>query len=112
MLNTYRRGVWAHFSTPGPADFKGNFERFYSTVQKIPKEARRHRILSGLNHILAEQLAFVRSLLGANILRTVESDIKKEISTPVAERRKINSKYGLESDVFQVLNDSKKSLII
>jgi hypothetical protein len=112
MLSTYRKGVWAYFTGLGSSDFRTNFTNFQRTVQKIPKEARVHKLLSGLNHILAEQLAFVRDILGENVLRTVESEIKKEVSIPLAERRKVSAKYDLESDIFQVLKDSKRSLVV
>jgi len=112
MLSTYRKGIWAYFTGLGSSDFKTNFTNFHRTAQKIPKEARVHKLLSGLNHILAEQLGFVRSLLGVNVLRTVESEIKKEISIPIAEKRNVSSKYELESDIFRVLKDSKKTLSV
>lgn len=108
MLGTYRRGVWAYFMGLGSSDFKKNLENFKRTAKKIPKEARLHKLLSGLNHILAEQLSFVRSMLGVNVLRSLESEIKKEISIPLAERRSVGSKYELEDSIFQVLKDSKK----
>jgi hypothetical protein len=107
-LGTYRRGVWAYFTGLGSSDFKKNFENFRRTARKIPKEARLHKLLSGLNHILAEQLLFVRSMLGVNVLRSLESEIKKEISIPLAEKRSVSSKYELEDNIFQVLKDSKK----
>ncbi len=109
MLAAYRKGVWAYFTGLGSSDFKTNFANFHRTIQKIPKEARLHRILSGLNYILAEQLAFVRTLLGIEVLRTVESEIKKTISLPLAEKRTITSKYDLENDIFRVLKDSKRT---
>jgi hypothetical protein len=111
MLGMYRKGVWAYFTGLGSSDFRTNFTNFHRTIQKIPREARVHRILAGLNSILAEQLFFVRSLLGADILRTVESEIKKRISLPLAEKRSITSKYDLENDIFRVLKDSKKTSV-
>jgi len=108
MLATYRKGVWAYFTGIESSDIQANYEGLNRTLQKIPKEARVHRILSGLNHILYEQLFFVRSFLGVNILRSVESEIKKSISLPLAEKRSINTKYDLENDIFQVISDSKK----
>ncbi|MFH1893037.1 MAG: DUF4388 domain-containing protein [Candidatus Zixiibacteriota bacterium] len=108
MFAAYRKGVWAYFTGLGSSDFKTNFENFRRTANKIPKEARLHKLLSGLNHILGEQLAFVGSMLGANVLRSLESEIKKEISIPLAERRSVSSKYELEENIFQVLKDSKK----
>jgi len=112
MLATYRKGVWAYFTGLGSSDFRTNFANFHRTIQKIPKEARLHRLLAGLNHILSEQLAFVKSLLGVDILRTVESEIKKAISLPLAEKRTLTSKYDLENDLFRILKHSKKSSAI
>lgn len=112
VLGTYRKGVWAYFTGLGSSDFRTNLNNFERTIQKIPREARVHRILAGLNHILAEQLAFVRSLLGANVLRTVESEIRKTISLPLAEKRAISSKYDLENDISRVLKSSKKTPVM
>lgn len=109
MSATYRQGVWAYFTGLGSSDFRTNFENFHRAIQKIPKEARLHKILSGLNHILSEQLVFVKSLLGRNVLRTLESEIRKGISLPLAEKRSLTTKYDLENGVFQVLKDSRKS---
>jgi len=111
MLATYRKGVWAYFTGIESTDIRSNFQGFQRTVQKIPKEARLHRILTGLNYILSEQLAFVRSMLGTNVLRAVESEIKKTVSLPLAEKRAISAKYDLEEDIFQVIRGSKKTAV-
>ncbi len=111
MLATYRKGVWAYFTGIESTDIRSNFQGFQRTVQKIPKEARLHRILTGLNYILAEQLSFVRSMLGINVLRAVESEIKKSVSLPLAEKRAICAKYDLEDDIFQVIRGTKKTAV-
>lgn len=112
MLATYRKGVWAYFTGLGSSDFRTNFANFQRTIQKIPEEARLHRLLTGLNHILAEQLSFVGSLLGTDVLKTVESEIKKAISIPLSEKRTLSSKYDLENDIYRVLKDSNKSSVV
>ncbi len=112
LLGTYQKGVWAHFTNFRSSDPRENFANFHRTIQKIPKEARVHKLLTGLNWILAEQLAIVRSLLGVNVLRTVESEIKKEISLPTAEKRKVSTKFDLETDIFRVLKESKRTSVL
>ena len=112
MFATYRKGVWAYFTGLGSSDFRTNFANFHRTIQKIPEEARLHRLLTGLNHILAEQLSFVGSLLGTNALQTVENEIKKAISVPLSEKRTLSSKYDLENDIIRVLKKSNKSSVV
>jgi hypothetical protein len=111
MLATYKKGVWAHFTSLRSSDPRENLAGFKRTMHKIPREARVHRILNGLNCILAEQLSLVRSLLGVNVLRSVESEIKKDVSLPIAEKRKISTKYDLEADLFRVLRESKREVV-
>jgi hypothetical protein len=112
MLATYRTGVWAYFTGLGSSDFRTNFANFHRTIQRIPEEARLHRLLTGLNHILAEQLSFVGSLLGTDVLRTVESEIKKAISIPLTEKRALSSKYDLENDIDRALKSKNKPSVI
>ena len=107
-LARYSTGVWGYFSASGSSDFHTTFNKFKKTVQKIPKDVHVYRLLSGLNHILSEQMSMVYSLLGANVRRQVTSEIKKEIAMPLAEKREINKKFGIEKDLVRALTEYRQ----
>ena len=108
LLANYNTGVWGYFLQTGSKDFQTNLSKFKNTVKKIPEEIQVHKLLSGLNHILVEQMGFVQSLLGSNVRRQIISEIKKEISMPLAEKREINNKYGIENDLIKALKEYRQ----
>ena len=108
LLSSYNTGVWGYFLQTGSKDFQTNLSKFKKTVKKIPEEIQVHRLLSGLNHILVEQMGFVQSLLGQNVRRQIISEIKKEIAMPLAEKREINNKYGIENDLIKALKEFRQ----
>jgi len=107
-LGNYNTGVWGYFFAAGSSDFQSNLIKFKKTIKKIPHEVQVHKLLTGLNQILVEQMSMVSTLLGDNVKRQVISDIKKEIAMPLAEKRDINSKYGLENELYKVLNEYRQ----
>jgi len=108
ILNSYNSGVWGFFLNTGQADFNANLAKFKRTVEKIPREVQVYKLLSGLNQILVEQMSLLQSYLGQNIRRQVISEIKKEVAMPLAEKRDINKKYGIESDLFRALKEYRQ----
>jgi hypothetical protein len=106
-LAGFRRGIWSYFTGISHADFPSNFEALKQTISKIPKEVRVLRLISGLNQLLEEQLGFVYSYLGVEIRRQVASDIKKEVALPLAERKEVDKKYGVGSELFRILKEVK-----
>ncbi|MBD3218487.1 MAG: DUF4388 domain-containing protein, partial [candidate division Zixibacteria bacterium] len=107
-LARYSTGVWGFFSASGSSDFHTTFNKFKKTVQKIPTDVQAYRLLSGLNQILSEQMSMVYSLLGSNVRRQVASEIKKEIAMPLAEKREINKKFGIEKDLVRSLTEYRQ----
>jgi len=108
LLANYNTGVWGYFLQTGSKDFQTNLTKFRKTVRKIPEEIQVHKPLSGLNYILMEQMGFVQSLLGENVRRQIISEIKKEIAMPLAEKREINNKYGIENDLIKALKEYRQ----
>lgn len=108
-LAGYTTGVWGYFSSAGSSDFNMTFKKFRIMVDKIPKEVQVHKLLTGLNQILTEQMSMVYSLLGSNVRKQVISEIKKEIAMPLAEKREINKKFGIESDLVRALTEYRQA---
>jgi hypothetical protein len=75
----------------------------------MPREIQIYKMLSGLNLIVQEQMELVDSLLGKHVRRQVISEIKKEIAMPLAEKRNINKKYGIENDLYRALKAHRQS---
>lgn len=109
LLSGYRMGVWGYFSSAKSSDFNANYKKFRMTVDKIPKEAQVYKLLTGLNQILNEQMSMLYSLLGENVHRQVISEIKKEIAMPLAEKREINRKFGIESDLVRAMTEYRQA---
>ena len=109
ILETYRKGVWGYFSGSSSDDFERIFQKFKKTVEKMPREIQIYKMLSGLNLIVQEQMELIDSLLGKHVRRQVISEIKKEIAMPLAEKRNINKKYGIENDLYRALKAHRQS---
>ncbi len=105
MLSSYNTGVWGYFYNSSGGNFDASLNKFKKTVSKIPREVQVYKLLSGLNQILMEQMTLVQNLLGTNVRRQVMSEIKKEIAMPLAEKRDVNKKYGIETDFVRALKE-------
>lgn len=106
-LANLRKGIWAYFNGVNHADFPTNFEALKRAISKTPKETRTLKLISGLNQILEEQLAYVYNYLGIEIRKQVASDIKKEVALPLAERREIDKKYDVGNELYRILKEVK-----
>ncbi len=106
-LSGFRKGIWQCFVGVNHSDFPTNFESIKRAMAKIPKEVRVLRLVSGLNQILEEQLAFVYSYLGIEVRRQVAADIKKEVALPLAERREVDKKYDVGNELYRILKEVK-----
>lgn len=106
-LANFRKGIWAYFNGVNHADFPTNFEALKRAVSKTPKETRTLKLISGLNQILEEQLAYVYNYLGIEIRKQVAVDIKKEVALPLAERREIDKKYDVGNELYRILKEVK-----
>ncbi len=106
-LANFRRGIWQYFNGVSHADFPTNFEALKRALSKTPKETRILKLISGLNQILEEQLAYVYNYLGIEIRKQVAADIKKEIALPLAERREVDKKYDVGNELYRILKEVK-----
>jgi len=106
-LSSFRKGIWQCFVGVNHSDFPTSFESIKRAMAKMPKEVRALRLISGLNQIMEEQLAFVYSYLGIEIRKQVAAEIKKEIALPLAERREVDKKYDVGNEVYRILREVK-----
>jgi hypothetical protein len=106
-LAGFRKGIWQCFVGVNHSDFPTNFEAIKRAMAKMPKEVRVLRLISGLNQIMEEQLAFVYSYLGIEVRKQVAADIKKEVALPLAERREIDKKYDVGNELYRILKEVK-----
>lgn len=106
-LANFRKGIWQYFNGVSHADFPTNFEALKRALAKTPKETRTLKLISGLNQILEEQLAYVYNYLGIEVRKQVAADIKKEVALPLAERREIDKKYDVGNELYRILKEVK-----
>lgn len=100
----YRTGVLTYF--PGvdtDSELMPPFDKFLFAVQTMPESTRYHELMCHLERMLSEQLVCVYDLLGAGAFREVLNRVKKEISQPLANRRELVQRYGIENDFYGAL---------
>lgn len=105
----FRSGLMNFF--PGvdeDSEAKPSLDKFLSTVQALPAETRYHTLMSTLDFMLGEQLEFVYQLLGAGPFKQAYNQVKMEISDPLAKRRELVRRYGLEDGFYRTLKRSGK----
>ena len=83
-------------------------EKFLSAVRSIPAHIRVHVLLSGLTSMLTEQLEYVFMILGEGPFRSTLNGVKREISEPLAKKRDLVKKYGIENDYYRSLKRAEK----
>jgi hypothetical protein len=106
-LAEFKKGVWAYFTDSNHADFPASFESLKRTLAKMPREVRVLKLVGGLNQILEQQLSMVYSLLGRDVRRYVAADIRKDVAIPLAERKEVDTKYGIGNDLYRILKEIK-----
>lgn len=108
-VSQYRNGVFSYFPGVDPkSDMMPSFDKFLAAVRQVPPQTRLHHLLSGLETMLAEQLEFVFQLLGAGPFRRGLGAVKREISEPLAKRRELVTRYGLEDSFYKTLRRADK----
>ncbi len=109
FVSQYRSGVFTFFPGVDPAsDLCPSFDKFLTAVRAIPVETRYHKLMSGLESMLAEQLEFVFRLLGIGLYREAAVQVKKEISEPLAVRRELVKRYSLDDNFFKTMKRAEK----
>ncbi len=90
------------------SELSPSIEKFLSNVRTLPLETRYYKLVAGLESILSEQLEYVFKLLGTGIYRDAVVQVKKEISEPLAMRRELVKRYGLDENFYKSLKRADK----
>lgn len=105
----YRSGVLTFFPGVDPSsDLMPSFDRFISMIRTIPASMRMHTLMSALEKMLSEQLVYVYQLLGKGAFRESLSAAKKEISEPLATRRELVKRFGVDENFYGILKRADK----
>jgi hypothetical protein len=105
----YRSGLLNYFPGADPhSDLMPSFEKFVSAVRAIPPPIRFQKLMMQLERMLTEQLERVFQLLGVGAFREAVTSVKKEISEPLAVRRELVKRYGIEDTFYTTLKRADK----
>jgi hypothetical protein len=105
----YRTGLLTFFPGVDPSsDLMPSFDKFLAAVKAHPQPVRLLWLMSGLETMLSEQLEYVYHLLGSGPYREAVSKVKREISEPLASRRELVKRFGLEESFYKTLKRAEK----
>lgn len=105
----YRSGLLNYFPGADPhSDLTPSFEKFVTAVRGIPSPIRLQKLTMQLDQMLGEQLEHVFQLLGLGVFREAVTSVKKEISEPLATRRELVKRYGIEDTFYRTLRRADK----
>lgn len=105
----YRGGLLNYFPGADPnSDLMPSFEKFVTAVRGIPAPIRFQKLMMQLEQMLAEQLEHVFQLLGVGAFREAVTSVKKEISEPLAVRRELVKRYGIEDTFYRTFKRADK----
>lgn len=79
------------------------FNRFYTSVLKMPSPIRLHVLMNALESMLSDQLELVFRFLGRGQYHSAVSAVKKEISEPLAARRELVKRYQIDKNFYAAL---------
>jgi hypothetical protein len=77
-------------------------------VRALPLEVRFHKLVSGLESMLSEQLEYVFQLLGVNLYRDTVLQVKKEVSEPLAVRRELVKRFAIDDSFYKTVKRADK----
>ncbi|MDX9857362.1 MAG: DUF4388 domain-containing protein [candidate division Zixibacteria bacterium] len=107
----YRTGILTFFPGVDPeSDLMPSLDRFLSAVRAIPPSLRFHTLMSSLERMLSEQLVYVYQLLGHGVFRETINAVKKEIAEPLATRRELVKRYGVDENFYGILKRADKTV--
>ncbi|MCB2229383.1 DUF4388 domain-containing protein [bacterium] len=107
----YRTGLLTFFPGVDPeSDLMPSLDRFLAAVRGIPPSMRFHTLMSALERMLAEQLVYVYQLLGHGVFRDTLNAVKKEISEPLATRRELVKRFGVDENFYGILKRADKTV--
>ncbi len=105
----YRSGLLTFFPGVDPgSELMPPFDKFLSAVKSMPAPTRYHELMSLLERMLSEQLVCVYDLMGSGAFREVLNRVKKEISQPLALRRDLVQRYGIEDNFYGAIKRADK----
>ena len=85
-----------------------SLDRFLTAVRAIPPATRHYRLMSTLEKMLSDHLVYVRQLLGSGVFHNAMSAVKKEIAGPLATRRELVRRYGVDEGFYSTLKQADK----
>lgn len=107
----YRTGILTFFPGVDPeSDLMPSLDRFLAAVRAIPPALRFHTLMSSLERMLSEQHVYVYQLLGHGVFRDTVNAVKKEISEPLATRRELVKRYGVDENFYGILKRADKTI--
>jgi hypothetical protein len=113
FASQYRNGVFSYFPGVDPkSELMPSFDKFLSAVRQLPTATRYYQLMDGLETMLSEQLQYVFQLLGNGPFRRGLNTVKREISEPLATRRELVTRYGLEESFYRTLRRADKVIKI
>ncbi len=105
----YRNGLLTYFPGVDPtSDLMPQFDKFLSSVNALPEATRYYAIMASLERMLSEQLVFVYDMLGIGAFREAVNRVKKEIAHPLAQRRDLVQRFGIEDNFYGTLKRADK----
>lgn len=107
----YRRGLLVYF-TGDEADSEASpkFEKFVGAVRGLPPEVRYYQLMRNLELMLVEHLEFVYQLLGDGCFRRISAHVKRHMAEPLAIRRELVKRFGLEENFYQTLRRADRTV--
>jgi hypothetical protein len=109
FLAQYRSGLTVYF--PGVelnSELAPTFDKFLATVRSMPQTTRYYSLMTSLDRMLADQLVFVYDLLGTGTYRESINRVKKEITGPLAQRRELVQRFGIEDTFYNTIKRADK----
>ncbi len=105
----YRNSIFGYFPGVDPSsDIAPKVEKFIEAIHALPKENRYHKLMSGLEAMLSEQLEFVFQLLGDGVYHHAVSKVKKEIAEPISFRRELVKRYAIDENFYKSIKRADK----
>jgi hypothetical protein len=105
----YRTGLLTFFPGVDPnSDLMPPFDKFLSAVKSLPEATRFYTVMTSLERMLSEQLVEVYGLVGTGGFRESINRVKKEIAFPLANRRDLVQRYGIEDSFYGTIKRADK----
>lgn len=107
----YRRGLLKYFTeADSGGEASPRFEKFVSAVRGVPPEVRYYQLMRNLELMLIEHLEFVYQLLGEGCFRRASAHVKRHMAEPLATRRELVKRFGLEENFYQTLRRADRTI--